>query len=107
MMTRGDQMRAVEAFVCNLRGISIGELRGISKGKNELMARKVMWIILFDYFDCTYSLIARMYLRDHTTIFTGIRKGRSDKVVLEIIEAVKKYCDELAYIVQDSHTDGA
>lgn len=54
-----------------------------------------VWYIAKDHMGFSYPRIAKIYTRDHTTIMSGVRKMRSQKVSKKILDGIKKICPEV------------
>lgn len=72
-----ERLVRVECIVAEDQGITVDQLRGNSSnvGRREFAgARQLVWAIARERLQYTYTRIARMYQRDHTTIMFGVQK---------------------------------
>jgi chromosomal replication initiator protein len=80
----------VDETISKVSGVSVQNIRGISRDKDIVLARHVVWMILHDYKGFTYSRLGREYERDHTTIINGVNRVRREALKL-VAELKKEY----------------
>jgi chromosomal replication initiator protein len=88
------RLLTIEEAISRASGVSIEDIRRHNRDPRYAEARMVVWYIAFECLKYSYSYIARMYNRDHTTIIHGVDKMRKSKDIEEVVERVRKACPD-------------
>lgn len=101
----------VERAVAETFGISIEELRGPRRPMYVAHPRHVVWFLAHEILKFSYSRIAYLYGRDHTTIMHGIARVRKSEDLGRSMQIVAKIphinpLGDAIHISTDSPKDG-
>lgn len=81
---------------CKLYGCSWDELAGKSRKGALVECRQMCWHIMYHRCKFSYSLISRIFNRDHATVMYGIHKLED---LIAVDHAFKSYYDRISTIL--------
>ncbi|HBT75053.1 TPA: hypothetical protein DEB29_03575 [Candidatus Wolfebacteria bacterium] len=69
-----DKVYLVESIVNSASLVSVEDMRGPARLPEFVDARMAVWFVLNKHIGMPYTMIARLYNRDHTSIMHGVSK---------------------------------
>lgn len=84
-----EALTTLEKIISKASGVSIEEMYSKSRMKPLCAARHAVWEYAHTNFGMSYTSLARLYNRDHTTIMNGVRKMLQNPALTKIAEGVE------------------
>lgn len=95
-MTKSKQLKIppkierVEQIISEASGVTIEQIHGTSRETEIIIARQSVWFVAHYHLGYNYSLLGRIYQRDHTTIRHGVEQVGKSKVGTKVVNGIRK-----------------
>lgn len=85
----------VEAIISKASGVPVEVMRGKNRGRENVLARHLLWLVARDHMGFSFMHLARIFGRDHTTIMNGVQRMRADQMTKTTVENIKRVCPQV------------
>ncbi len=95
-MKKPNELLRIEDAVSTVSKIDIESILSRMQNREYTDARAVIWYAAHEYLKYSYSYLGRLYIRDHTTIISGVNKIKdSEEYKQKVEQIIKKYCPHI------------
>lgn len=93
-MSTPQRIKAIEDIICRAANVLPEHIYDQDRTPAIVDARHAVWFVANECLRVSYSRLARIYSRDHTTIRHGVLRMRNSKASEQILEAIREHYPE-------------
>jgi chromosomal replication initiation ATPase DnaA len=93
-MITPQRIKAIEDIICRAANVLPEHIYDRERTPALVDARHAVWYVAHHCLGYSYSRLAKIYQRDHTTVRYGVMRMRKSAASTQILEAIKEYYPE-------------